>query len=276
MKRASMSVLLMLVASSITIPQTKTTRVNRGSQPKKSTADVEQALKDVERQRAEAFKNRDKPTLSRLLDEQFIFTDDAGQVLNKAQYIDVAMRGINVESYNLDELTVRVFGDTGVVAGLWAGKMTKESKDASATFRFTDTFVKRLARWRVVASQETRIAAPPGAEVRTPSGLKYVDLVVGAGEVPKPGQMVTVHYTGWLENGIKFDSSQDSGRPFSFQIGVGRVIRGWDEGVMTMRVGGKRKLIIPPQLGYADRGAGDGRIPPNATLIFEVTLLSVK
>jgi peptidylprolyl isomerase len=276
MKRASMSVLLMLVASSIAIPQTKITRVNKGRQPKVSTAVVEQALKDVERQWAEAFKNRDKPTLSRLLDDQFIFTDDAGHVLNKAQYIDFAMQGIKVDSYKLDELTVRVFGDTGVVAGLWAGKMTSEGKDASAAFRFTDTFVKRLASWRVVASQETRIAAPPGAEVRTPSGLKYVDLVVGAGEAPKPGQIVTVHYTGWLENGTKFDSSEESGRPFSFQIGVARVIKGWDEGVMTMKVGGKRKLIIPPHLGYGDRGAGDGRIPPNATLIFEVTLLSVK
>lgn len=276
MKLASLSVMLILVASSVAIPQTKTTRANRGRQTKIPVDNVEQSLKDLERQRAEAFKNRDKATLSRLLDEQFVFTDDAGRVLNKAQYIDVAMQGIKVDSYKLDELTVRVFGDTGVVAGRWAGKMATEGKDASAAFRFTDTFVKRLGRWRVVASQETSLPAPSGTEVRTSSGLKYVDLVVGAGEAPKPGQIVTVHYTGWLENGTKFDSSEDSGRPFSFQIGVGRVIKGWDEGVMTMRVGGKRKLIIPPLLGYADRGAGDGRIPPNSTLIFEVTLLSVK
>src|SRR4029079_16611277 len=87
-------------------------------------------------------------------------------------------------------------------------------------------------------------------EITTPSGLKYIDEVVGTGESPKPGQMVTVHYTGTLENGTKFDSSVDRGQPFVFQIGVGRVIRGWDEGVMTMKVGGKRRLIIPSELGY--------------------------
>lgn len=112
-------------------------------------------------------------------------------------------------------------------------------------------------------------------EITTPSGLKYVDLVEGTGASPTPGQSVTVHYTGTLEDGKKFDSSVDRGQPFVFQIGRRRVIRGWDEGVMTMKIGGKRKLIIPPNLGYGARGAG-GVIPPNATLIFEVELLDVK
>lgn len=113
------------------------------------------------------------------------------------------------------------------------------------------------------------------AEVTTPSGLKYVDLKVGTGESPKQGQTVVVHYTGWLTNGQKFDSSVDRAEPFEFLIGTGSVIRGWDEGVMTMKVGGKRKLIIPAELGYGARGAG-GVIPPNATLVFEVDLIGLK
>ncbi len=108
----------------------------------------------------------------------------------------------------------------------------------------------------------------------TDSGLMYEDLEVGTGALPTKGQAVTVHYTGTLENGEKFDSSRDRNRPFSFTIGVGQVIKGWDEGVATMRVGGRRKLVIPPELGYGPRGAG-GVIPPNATLIFDVELIRV-
>ena len=110
--------------------------------------------------------------------------------------------------------------------------------------------------------------------VTTASGLKYVDVVVGKGASPTAGKQVTVHYTGTLENGKKFDSSVDRKEPFSFIIGVGQVIPGWDEGVMSMKVGGKRKLIIPPNLGYGTQGAG-GVIPPNATLLFDVELLDV-
>ncbi len=110
--------------------------------------------------------------------------------------------------------------------------------------------------------------------VKTPSGLQYEDLVVGTGASPQPRQMCKVHYTGWLTDGRKFDSSKDHGQPFEFPVGAGRVIRGWDEGVATMKVGGKRKLTIPPDLGYGARGAG-GVIPPGATLIFEVELLGL-
>jgi FKBP-type peptidyl-prolyl cis-trans isomerase FkpA len=108
----------------------------------------------------------------------------------------------------------------------------------------------------------------------TPSGLTIDDIVVGNGAAAAAGQKVKVHYTGWLTNGTKFDSSKDRNDPFVFPLGAGSVIKGWDEGVQGMKVGGKRKLTIPPALGYGARGAG-GVIPPNATLVFEVELLGV-
>lgn len=110
--------------------------------------------------------------------------------------------------------------------------------------------------------------------IKTASGLEYVDHVVGDGASPTAGKSVTVHYTGTLDNGNKFDSSKDRNDPFRFTIGVGQVIKGWDEGVMSMKVGGKRTLYIPADLGYGARGAG-GVIPPNARLTFEVELLGV-
>ncbi|HIP52976.1 MAG TPA: FKBP-type peptidyl-prolyl cis-trans isomerase [Chromatiales bacterium] len=112
------------------------------------------------------------------------------------------------------------------------------------------------------------------AEMMTDSGLQYEDLVVGEGEEARSGDRVSVHYTGWLTDGTKFDSSIDRNEPFSFPLGGGRVIRGWDEGVQGMRVGGRRRLTISPQLGYGVAGAG-GVIPPNATLIFEIELLEI-
>ena len=112
-------------------------------------------------------------------------------------------------------------------------------------------------------------------EKMTDSGLKYEDLVEGDGAAAAAGQQVSVHYTGWLTNGSKFDSSVDRNQPFSFALGRGMVIRGWDEGVAGMKVGGKRKLTIPPQLGYGAQGAG-GVIPPHATLVFEVELLGIR
>lgn len=111
-------------------------------------------------------------------------------------------------------------------------------------------------------------------EITTTSGLTYSDLETGSGTEAAHGHGVQVHYTGWLENGTKFDSSHDHGAPFTFELGGQQVISGWDEGVAGMKVGGKRRLVIPPQLGYGARGAG-GVIPPNATLIFEVELLAV-
>ena len=131
-----------------------------------------------------------------------------------------------------------------------------------------------------IASQGSPASAQPKeTTVTNPSGLKITDTQVGTGVAPKAGQICVMHYTGWLyENGVKgkkFDSSVDRGQPFEFPIGTGRVIKGWDEGVASMKVGGKRTLIIPPDLGYGARGAG-GVIPPNATLVFDVELLGVK
>ena len=137
------------------------------------------------------------------------------------------------------------------------------------------------------AADDVKPAAAPEAAKKgaskmhkTPSGLEYEDIKEGAGASPKTGQTCVMDYTGWLwENGAKgkkFDSSVDRGTPFEFPLGQGRVIKGWDEGVSTMKVGGKRLLLIPPELGYGARGTGGGLIPPNATLLFEVELLGVK
>jgi peptidylprolyl isomerase len=137
-----------------------------------------------------------------------------------------------------------------------------------------------------LATPQTKPAKPtkPAPKAGTPkvvttkSGLKYIDLKVGKGPSPKAGQDVTVHYVGTFMNGKKFDSSRDHGTPFTFTIGLrpSQVIQGWDEGVMTMKVGGKRRLIVPANLAYGPGGTPDGAIPPNATLNFEVELLGVK
>ncbi len=149
------------------------------------------------------------------------------------------------------------------------------------------TFLAAPASFALPPEEKTPspVASAPKKEekaskmIKTPSGLQYEDTVVGTGASPKPGQTCVMHYTGWLwENeakGKKFDSSVDRGQPFEFQIGLGMVIKGWDEGVSTMKVGGKRTLLIPSALGYGSRGAG-GVIPPNATLVFDVELLGVK
>lgn len=131
--------------------------------------------------------------------------------------------------------------------------------------------------WSAMSNSTATVAGLPDTSgtTTTASGLQIKDVTVGTGAEATPGSTVNVHYTGWLQNGTKFDSSVDRGEPLSFNLGQGGVIQGWDEGVAGMKVGGKRILVIPPELGYGAQGAG-GVIPPNATLIFEVELLGVQ
>jgi FKBP-type peptidyl-prolyl cis-trans isomerase len=157
--------------------------------------------------------------------------------------------------------------------------LTKESKKMRIIRNSTIALAIAMAGALLAAAPSGAVAQTAGKPMTTASGLQIIDNTVGTGVSPKPGQICVMHYTGWLyedgKKGKKFDSSVDRNEPFEFPIGQHRVIAGWDEGVATMKVGGKRTLIIPPALGYGARGAG-GVIPPNATLMFDVELLGVK
>lgn len=167
---------------------------------------------------------------------------------------------------------------TGGQPDATAATLGETAATATATPETLTEVAADLAETTQIAQAADDLTAPEPASdeelTTTESGLQYTDLVEGTGAMPQAGQRVTVHYTGTLENGLVFDSSRERRRPFSFQIGVGQVIKGWDEGVGTMRVGGRRKLVIPPELGYGARGAGRV-IPANATLIFDVELLRI-
>jgi peptidylprolyl isomerase len=172
------------------------------------------------------------------------------------------------------------------LSGLAACKSTEPNTSttapsAAATPKAAEPGAAAIASSAPATPPATSSATPPplpaGTTLETtPSGLQYTVLRAGSGPSPASGQTVDVHYTGWLEaDGTKFDSSVDRGRPFSFPVGAGKVIKGWDEGVLAMKVGEKRRLVIPSKLGYGPRGAG-GKIPPDATLVFDVELLAIK
>lgn len=159
--------------------------------------------------------------------------------------------------------------------GLYPATKSKPITGRNRRARIIAIVVVIVLAASAIAYLVARRSGTNATEVTTASGLKYVDLVEGTGVIPRTGQSISVHYTGTLQNGTEFDSSARRGTPYTFRLGTGSVIKGWDEGLATMRVGGKRKLIIPPSLGYGPRG-NPPNIPGNATLLFDVELVDAK
>lgn len=274
MKQIFLIAFITLSAVSLAFSQTKPARTGQ-ARTTAPAAGTEAQLKKLEREWFAAVVKKDDAALKRILADDFTAINSDGSFLTKAQTLEMAKSGtMALDEIRSEEFKLRLYGMTAVVTG--RSTYVREGKPLG-TSSHTEVWIKRAGLWKAVSWVSIPLKASVlGAKaMTTESGLKYEDLVVGTGESPQRGHDVTVHYTGTLEDGTKFDSSVDRGQPFTFQIGIGRVIKGWDEGVMSMKVGGKRKLVIPPQLGYGARGAG-GVIPPNATLVFEVELLGTK
>jgi len=240
------------------------------------TAGPEVELKKLEGEWFEALVKGDAETLRRILADDFTALNDDGSFTDKAQTSDISVKLDEIKS---DEFKLRLRGNTAVVTG--RATFIRNQKPLRQS-NYTEVWVRKAGpagrpRWQAVSwvSMPIKASALGAKAVTTPSGLRYEDIVAGTDEIPSPGKTVKVHYTGWLEDGTKFYSSFSRGdQPIDFPIGVGRMIKGLDEGVITMKVGGKRKLVIPPQLGYGARVGGP--IPPNSTLVFEVELLGVQ
>ncbi len=275
MKQILLTVLIASLTVSAAFAQAKPVRAGQGKSAGVATGGVEAQLKKLERDWFAAVAKRDTATLNRIFADDFTALNSDGTVITKKEMVEMLSSGkFQLDEIRSEEFKLRLYGTTAIVNG--RSTYIRNGKPLG-TSGHTEVWVKRAGVWKAVSWVSIPLKASVlGAKaVTTESGLKYEDIVVGTGESPQRGHDVTVHYTGTLEDGTKFDSSVDRGQPFNFQIGIGRVIKGWDEGVMSMKVGGKRKLVIPPQLGYGARGAG-GVIPPNATLVFEVELLDTK
>ncbi len=266
---------LLLALATCALAQTKRP-IHAGAGKSTGTAAVEAAIKKLEAEWFAAVTKKDTATISRIFAADILTGDDDGTWLKKADMLKYVKAGLPIDKITSDEFKLRLYGTTAIVNG--KSSYYANGKKLSQNHH-TAVWVRRNGAWQVVAWQSTPIkinlAKTTKKTVTTASGLQYEDIVVGTGASPQAGQRTKVHYTGWLTDGTKFDSSVDRGQPFVFEIGAGHVIRGWDEGVLTMKIGGKRKLIIPPQLGYGAPGSPPV-IPPNATLVFEVELLGVQ
>lgn len=280
MKRILWIAISLLLAASPAFSQARGSQTKSNRTAPAKTAGVaivstEAQLKKLEREWFDAVVKNDAAVLNRIFADDFTALNSDGTTITKAEMMKMVSSGtIKLDEIKSEEFKCRPYGTTAIVSG--RSTYVRDGKTVGSSGH-TEVWVKRAGIWKAVswASIPIKTSVLGAKAMTTPSGLKYEDIVVGTGESPRSGQNVTVHYTGWLEDGTKFDSSVDRGEPFVFPIGANRVIKGWDEGVMTMKIGGKRKLVIPPDLGYGARGAG-GVIPPNATLVFEVELLGVK
>lgn len=275
MKRNLLIILIALLAASPALGQAKNRRPASARTVSPAAAVAETQLKKLEREWFAAVVKNDAVALNRIFADDFTAINSDGSVIGKAEMVKMFSGGkFKLDEIRSEEFKLRLYGTTAVVNG--RSTYIRDGKPLGSSSH-TEVWVKRAGVWKAVSWVSLPIKASVlGAKaMTTESGLRYEDIVVGTGASPERGQEVTVHYTGTLEDGTKFDSSLDRGQPFKFNIGIGQVIKGWDEGVLTMKVGGKRKLVIPPQLGYGARGAG-GVIPPNATLVFEVELLGTQ